>query len=561
MFKRMAILVFIIAKLSFAIDGDYYNEKLIGGYKAYFPKTDSKYIEGLMAENGKECELAMAYAKLGEFEASKYFFEEYKKNTPKDEKLISYYLVIGDMKNLKKLFENILNKSTKNQNIRKKIYFNQLIAENNLEMENYKINKLDELFYYNNDENKFKEFFNSQTWNKKEMREYVEKVNINDKKYCPSAEKVYEMFATKRDSLSRRYNKISNLSNREEYIQYFQYADKNNMKPEIKNDIEELYLLKYEKKEIQFNEKLEEIMNSYIQDANYQGMLNLLVLTKDSKLLDAFITTDEVTLYKSYIKTNELGLGIAFLEEYPNSKYREKAYTSIFKSLNKDEIDGFIETYDKGYKITKLYNLNILTDEEKMKVYSEEIKNGNLDYLNQYITLHNQLMLDDLEGSLKSLSYDAYLKYLMDNRRPVPVKEKKLLTDYLYKTNNLMELKKYKSYLSKKQIQRLSERDSFYKDYYNELYPLEEKNIDTNKFKYVFFSKSIDFDYTIINELKEKQELEPQEKYYLASYYTNVGMYDKSLKLTSDLMKNYKISKKIDELNKINLANIKKSPD
>lgn len=562
MLKKMLILNLFCAFTLLGMDAGYYNEENVGDQKIYFPKSDTEYIDYLTKRTDADSyyELAMAHLKLGRDNIAERYMDLYKKEASDPEKLIRYYRLSKNYPELEKAVDTLIATSDDEDRTKFKILVDEQIRQKNIPMDadKYFVGKVEKLFYYRNDDEKFREYFNSEKWTRHEMNDYVKKVSMSSEKNSAAAEKIFDMFATERDRLRREYLKIGRLSDIEGYKRYYSYAEKNSISPEIRSEAEEVYYLKYKGKELEADQRARELAALYIEEKDYPKAQELFAIYEGEELLNFLMDTNEREAYKAFMGGKNYDLGIRYLSKYPAGKGAEEVYTITFMNASDEEKAQLIQRYDKGYAISKEYTLGTMSVEERETFYRKEIAKGNLRYMSEYAQILKGKDSQTAEEEVKNISREAYVGYLVETGKPVSEENKIYVAGYLYDKGSLRELQTYAGYLYKDELKELAGRDTYFRDYYRNKYPLEKENIDLDQARYFYFDDKPNTDKWIVERLGEKRHLEPQERYYLAKYYHDQGDYVKSFRESEKIFRRYQLSDRIFNLHSENIKQIKK---
>lgn len=473
MFFIVFVLNAILVTGLLAVDPGYYIDSSISNEKMYFPKSDTEYIDYLIEKGGVEAnyELAIAHLKLGREDIAGKYISLYEKEEYDLQKLIKYYRLSGDYVKVEEILGDLLKEVDKETEIKYKILIERETKARNLpiDLEKYQVSNIEKLYVLRDNDEKFKIYFNSEQWTEAQMAELIEMVKYEKIQKGSSLKKLFEMFATDRDRLHKKYLEINDGEDVTAYTQYFEYADELGLKPEIKSQQEKDYYQKYKGEVIE------------VENINVE------------------ITGD---------------------------KDPESEEVDFPSTANIDE-------------------------------YEQEIQIGKLDRLDEYTDLLRDSGIKDVESKLKELTREAYVAYRLDRNLSVEEGDKSLAATYLFETNDLVKLDRYKEYLSEEQLGLLAIRNKRYKEYYREKYPLNSENIDRREQEYFYFAENPQTSEYIVRQLNQKRHLEPQERYYLAVHYNQKRDYVKSYRETEELFRRYKLSDGIFNLHAENIEKLK----
>lgn len=249
MFLIVFVLNIMLVSGLLAVDPGYYIDSNIKEEKMYFPKSDTEYIDYLTEKGGAEAnyELAIAHLKLERKDIAENYIKLYEKEEDDLKKLIKYYRLSGNYVKIEEVLKQLLEKSDEETKIKYKISIEREAKLKGLpiELEKYKVSNVEKLYILRNNDEKFKMYFNSEDWTTSEMNEFVEMLRYQGIPKGTSVEKLFEMFATDRDKLRRKYLIIDGVDDTRGYKAYFDYAKELGIEPEIKSEKEKEHYLKY----------------------------------------------------------------------------------------------------------------------------------------------------------------------------------------------------------------------------------------------------------------------------------------------------------------------------
>ena len=563
MFLKLLVLNLILGLSALAVDSGYYTNSSIGGSEVYFPKSDTEYIDYLTKQDNTEAhyELAIAHLKFGKKDIAERYIEQYKAEEQDLNRIVKYYRLAGNYKMVEGYLDTLLEESDTETQIKYKLLILEEIERNNtpLDKEKYSVSKVEKLYYYRDEEKKFKEYFNSEKWTKGEMGELAEMLKTESLLRGSSPEKLFELFADDRGKAQKEYLKIRDLGDINGYNSYFTFTSKKGLEPEIRNEIEGLYYLRYRNLYEEAKEYQEKLAVKYLKDEDTDKLKVLYKVYKTDEIKNYLQTRDEETAYSIFIEDKTPDQGKIFLKNFPEGRYAQKVYTEVFNQTPEPEKQSLITTYDRGYRVSEGYLLKSYSEEERSEFFRRRIVRGEIEYLDDYIKLLERRGDVSIENAVKDISREAYAAYLIDQRRTLPESERELGANYLYEKNDIKRLMEYIDYLPKEKLSKLSKKDSNIRTYYQEKYPLEKDNIDATRMEYFYFNSRPDTDRLIVEDLINKRHLEPQERYYLAIYYYNKGDYTRSYRESEQLYRRYQLSDKIFKLHSDNIKKIKGS--
>ena len=375
MFLIVFVLNIVLVSGLLAIDPGYYIDSNIKEERMYFPKSDTEYIDYLTEKEGAEAnyELAIAHLKLERKDIAEKYIKLYEKEENDLKKLINYYRLSGNYVKIEEVLKQLLEKSDEETKIKYKISIEREAKLKGLpiELENYKVSNVEKLYILRNNDEKFKTYFNSEDWTISEMNELLEMLRYQDIPKGTSIEKLFEMFATDRDKLNKKYLVIDGIEDTRGYRAYFDYANELGIEPEIKSEKEKDYYLKYRGEVIEVKNIDVEVatdIDPRIVKKEDSEEANLL-LDKDIKEYEKEIKTGNLDNLNEYVNLLKKG-GIEGVEEKLASLTRESyiAYR-LEKGLD-------IEKGDMKLGATYLFEKEDLTKLVEYKEYLTEEQLG-----------------------------------------------------------------------------------------------------------------------------------------------------------------------------------------
>ena len=382
MFFKVLMLSIVLVSTLLADDLDYYKETKIKEEKMYFPKSDTEYIDYLVEQNGEsDYELAITHLKLGETEVAKRYIKLYeeKETTPQD--LLKYYRLSEDYEKVEEILANLLKNSDEHTRLKYKILIEQEVRKKNLPIgfAKYSIGKVEKLYFFRNDEDNFKTYFNSEKWTRSEMNDLVEKLKMDKLSKGSSAEKLFDMFATDRDKLQRKYFEISGLEDERGYFKYFEYAKKNGLTPEIKTEQEKGYYLKFSGEIIEVKNINTEVPKDLLVEKNEEvHKINEAVGSEEKQTLQKNITQYEKEIREGNLK--DLNEYVKVLEkedivdiEQSLENLTRESYVAYLLENNRTIAEG-----DKTLGATYLYEQEEFVKLFKYKEYLSKEQLSNL---------------------------------------------------------------------------------------------------------------------------------------------------------------------------------------
>ncbi len=539
----------------------------------FFPKDDFNYVDDLLEKNDAESyfELAYIYIKKGEGERAKYYLDLYLKKENDPKKLLAYYNFKKDYVKIEEFLDRIIENEEEATALKykKKIYSEILKKNLPISKEKYQVGKIEELFSYLVEDDRFREFFNSNKWTKSDVEDIVEKLKRSNLEENSASKKLFNIFASKQERLQNIYYNIKGLGDTKGYFDYFDFARMESLTPEIKTPFEELIYLKYEKNEYKYNKSVEKIKKSALENGDNRSLYSLWTVTRDMEILNYLKSKGEEYNYRYLRVLVEKGddqlfysEAAEFVDTYPDSAKREKILEELFTVADGSQKSELLERYRgiNGSRVLARERILAAEGPYKMELMESEILKGNKDYTESFIKSLEELYTEEeAEARLSAMeTREPYAVYLLRKGMGIPREYRGAAAGYLYRKGNLEELYIYRKYISKDELEVSSQKDARYREEFAKRYPLAEGNIDFSKEKYLYFSDDPKLDGAKVKDIENQRFMEPHEMYYAALYYNKKGDYLKSYRLTDSLNKRYSFAEKIVRLHSENIREIRK---
>jgi hypothetical protein len=570
---RLICIFFILTIFSYGQSEGRYELKNSKELSIFFPKSDYDYIDYLVEKDSIDShfQLAEIYLKNGNSERSKYYLDLYLKEENDPRKLLNYYSIQKDYEKMEEVLDSIIENTddTKALQYKKDIYNEIQNKGLPLHEEKYRVDKVEDFFSYIGKGDELRDFFNSNQWTMDEIKKVIEKLKRFDLKDGTASKKLFDMFATKREKIENQYYNIKGIEDERGYSDYFDFAIRGNMVPEIKSPFEKLIYLKYKKSMDEYNKMEKEIENKALKEEDNSSLYTLWKVTKNIKILE-FLKTQSEEYHEVYLgnllanKNDELfySEAVKFLDIYPKSYHRDYVLEKLFSKSDDGQTDELLKRYAGLYsRICKRERIKAAQGDLKIALMKEEILKGDKSYIEAFLKEMEDLYpSDEIQERLLILDDGAtYAQYLIQQGMDVPEIYKADIAYYLYGQEKLEELIPYVKYLGDEELKVLSEKDMRYKKEYVRRNPLADENIDSSQERYIYFSENPNLDPEKVKDLEKKSFMEPHEKYYAALYYNKKGEYLKSYRLIGDVSRRYSLSEKIINLYNENIHAIKQS--
>ncbi|WP_319369870.1 hypothetical protein [uncultured Ilyobacter sp.] len=570
---RLVYLFFIIITV-FSYGGNEGRYELLESkeMRMFFPKGDSEYTDYLLEKDDAEAhlELAIIYLKNGEEERSKDYLSLYLKEENDPRKLLEYYNIGKDYKRIEENLDRIILAADEIKSVKykKRIYVEIEKKELPISKEKYRVGKVQEFLSYMGDEKKQREFFNSNKWTRGDVRKILDELKKYELPDQSPSKKLFDMFATKKDRLEKRYFSIKGIEDIKGYFDYFDFAKRENIQGELRSPGEELLYLKYEKNIEGYKEAKERFVKEYTNKKNNSTLYTLWIVTGDAEILQYLKTQGEGYhhLYlKDLFKKNKSTLFYSevkkFLYLYPKSLYRDEVLEKLFDLAGESQRSDLIKKYTGVVesRVLDRERIKIADGPVKIELLEKEISKGNSEYIEELIEELEELYTDvEVAQRLEIIeNREPYAVYLIQNEIDIPVRYRGSAAKFLYTAGEKDALYPYRKYMEKSELKELAKEDERYREEYAERYPLEDENINTDQEIYIYFSEDPALRESKVKEIESKKIMDPHEMYYAALYYNKNGDYVKSYRLSDVLNKRYSLSEKIVELHNSNIYKIK----
>ena len=563
----------IISILSYGETEGRYELRNSNELTMFFPKSDSEYIDYLSGKKDATAyfELAVIYLKEGSKSKSKDYLNLYIKEENDPRKLLKYYNIEKNYKKIEENLDRIISSAGDLESVqyKKKVYREIANKKLPISKEKYKVSKIMEFLSYEGNDEKQRQFFNSNKWTKGDIRKILNELKKYKLKDKSPSKKLFDMFATKKDRLENKYYNIKNLEDVEGYYDYFDFAKSENIEADIKTPAEKLLNLKYEKNIEGYKAAKERFVKEYLEKKNNRVLYTLWTVTKDDNIIQYLKTQSEEYhhLYlKELLKKNKKSLfyseGEKFLYLYPKSFYRDEILKQLFALSSESQKSNIVKKYTEviDSRVLDRERIKISDGPLKIKLMEKEILKGSSNYTEKLIEeLESQYIDREVADKLKRMgNREPYAVYLIQNDLVVPAEYRGAAARYLYTEGELEALYPYRKYIGKTELKELSKTSPQYKEEYVKRYPLEEGNVDSSKESYIYFSENPVLQESLVKEMENKKIMEPHEMYYASLYYNQKKDYIKSYRLSDLLNEKYSFSEKIVKLHRDNIRKLKK---